>query len=240
MSRNQNQFNSSGESTRSTKATQIATKDTAGVKIHDGEVFVIPPGDGVLKVKISGMGSSASLTAIDVGDADCLYPRVNTRNGSSAVVVVPCMTSCKGSKLSLLSVGLGNALGASQSPTTACVCHPKKGCSGPEDFTAFSPVPPAKLLVLGDMDEGTRAIDSSPTGKGIQSVDIPLLDRDSRLILISRGESEDAGVIAVESGMATASEKIKMKAVVQDNSSRQWREPVQLDIAKVTSLRALS
>ena len=235
MSRNQNQYNSTRESEESAKARVLADKSTAGVKIHDGEVFVIPPGDGVLKVKIKGMGSSASLTAIDAGEGegDCLYPRVNTRNGSSAVVVVPCMASCKGSKLGLLSVGLGNTLGASQSPATTGVCHPhpKKGCSGADDFTAFSPVPPAKLLVLGDMDDSARAIDSSSSSKNVQSLDSPLQDLKGRPILISSGAEK--GVI--ESGMPIASEQIEIE-VAQDYSPKGCHGSPQLEHAKVRYL----
>lgn len=116
--------------------------------------FLVPEGEGVLKVLISGMGSTASLAAVDVDDDDSLCPRVNTRNCTSTPISQPSVGSCVGGKLNLLSSGiLGVSLGASQGPVPLSVCSLKNGCASIEDLSSLSPLLPRQLFLSEEDSE---------------------------------------------------------------------------------------
>jgi hypothetical protein len=94
------------------------------------EEFLVPGGEGALKVLISGMGSTASLAAVEVDEDGSLCPRVNTRNCTTVPVSQPSVAGCVGGKLNLLSAGiLGVSLGTSQGPAPLSVCSLKNGCA---------------------------------------------------------------------------------------------------------------
>lgn len=111
------------------------------------EEFAMPVGDGVIKVIISGMGSSASLTAVGIEEHGRPYPRVNSRNCSSTSMK---LNQCTGSKLNFLGVGvlsttLGTALGPVPSSSACQVTKAGTGYGSIEDISTLSPVLPSQL-----------------------------------------------------------------------------------------------
>lgn len=109
--------------------------------------FLLPGGEGALKVLISGMGSSASLAAVELDEDDSPCPRVNTRNCTSVPLSQPSAAGCVGGKLNILGPGvLGVSLGALQGPAPLSVCSLKNGCASIEDLSALNPLLPLRLF----------------------------------------------------------------------------------------------
>jgi hypothetical protein len=111
----------------------------------ESDEFSMPVGDGVVKVIVSGMGSTASLTAVGIEEQGTGFPRVNSRNCSSSSVK---LGQCGGSKLNFLGVAtLSTALTTTLGPApSSSACHAKTGYSGIEDISTLSPVLPSQLL----------------------------------------------------------------------------------------------
>ena len=149
----------------------------------DGESdeFSMPVGDGVVKVIVSGMGSTASLTAVGIEEQGTGILRVNSRNCSSSSVK---LGQCGGSKLNFLGVAtLSTALATTVGPApSSSACHAKTGYSGIEDISTLSPVLPSQLLatevITEDDDEdedvevkvkisGSKRIHSHSDSKGV-------------------------------------------------------------------------
>lgn len=128
------------------------------------EEFLVPEGDGAMKVLISGMGSTASLAAVEVDEDDSICPRVNTRNCTSVPLSQPSVAGCVGGKLNLLSAGiLGVSLGASQGPAPLSVCSLKNGCASIEDLTALNPLLPLQLFLSEeDADKDKEQVQGTP------------------------------------------------------------------------------
>ena len=110
----------------------------------ESDEFSMPVGDGVVKVIVSGMGSTASLTAVGIEEQGTGFPRVNSRNCSSSSVK---LGQCGGSKLNFLGVAtLSTALATTLGPApSSSACHAKTGYSGIEDISTLSPVLPSQL-----------------------------------------------------------------------------------------------
>lgn len=119
------------------------------------EEFAMPVGDGVIKVIISGMGSSASLTAVGIEEHGRPYPRVNSRNCSFTSMK---LNQCTGSKLNFLGVGvlsttLGTALGPVPSSSACQVTKAGTGYGSIEDISTLSPVLPSQLRASEEIHE---------------------------------------------------------------------------------------
>ena len=151
---------------RSNSGTQIGHYDSSlennrierSLTDAEREEFAMPVGDGVIKVIISGMGSTASLTAVGIEEHEehgRPYPRVNSRNCSSTSMK---LNQCTGSKLNFLGVGvlsttLGTPLGPVPSSSACQVTKAGTGYGSIEDISTLSPVLPSQLQASEESHE---------------------------------------------------------------------------------------
>ena len=151
---------------RSNSGTQIGHYDSSlennrkerSLTDAEREEFAMPVGDGVIKVIISGMGSTASLTAVGIEEHEehgRPYPRVNSRNCSSTSMK---LNQCTGSKLNFLGVGvlsttLGTPLGPVPSSSACQVTKAGTGYGSIEDISTLSPVLPSQLRASEESHE---------------------------------------------------------------------------------------
>jgi hypothetical protein len=177
------------------------------------EEFLVPGGEGALKVLISGMGSTASLAAVEVDEDGSLSlcPRVNTRNCTSVPVSQPSAAGCVGGKLNLLSAGiLGVSLGASQGPAPLSVCSLKNGCASIEDLSAMSPLLPLQLFQSEEDDK----------------------DKDKEQVQRTPVSSPDSITRSSESGTSGDYQDTEVLAVMEDRTPNRVPRPIEWDSGK--------
>jgi hypothetical protein len=173
------------------------------------EEFLVPGGEGALKVLISGMGSTASLAAVEVDEDGSLCPRVNTRNCTTVPVSQPSVAGCVGGKLNLLSAGiLGVSLGTSQGPAPLSVCSLKNGCASIEDLSALNPLLPLQLFQSEEEDKDKEQVRGTPAS------------------------SPDSKVNTSESGTSSDYQDTEVIAVTGDRTPNRVPRPLEEDSGK--------